>query len=57
VPYLRHTNEGIGAFFSAGANIHLYLYLDRLQENAIYFDRNPVIYFQPRGESPLIKTG
>ena len=57
MPYLRHTNEGIGAFFSAGANIHLYLYLDRLQENAIYFDRNPVIYFQPRGESPLIKTG
>jgi len=32
VPRLRHTNEVIGAYVSAGARIHLYRYLDRLQE-------------------------
>ena len=32
VASLRHTNEVIGAYVSAGARIHLYRYLDRLQE-------------------------
>jgi len=30
VPNLRHTNEVIGAYVTAGAKIHLYRYLDRL---------------------------
>jgi len=35
VPSMRHTNELIGAYVTAGARIHLYRYLDRLRENAI----------------------
>jgi len=31
IPSLRHTNEVIGAYVTAGARIHLYSYLDRLQ--------------------------
>ena len=38
VPNLRHTNEVIGAYVTSGARIHLYCYLDRLKENAIYCD-------------------
>jgi len=36
VPNLRFTKEVIGAYATAGARIHLYRYLDRLRENAIY---------------------
>ena len=32
VPSLRHTNEVIGAYVTAGAMIHLYGFLDKLQE-------------------------
>jgi len=38
VPNLRHTNEVICAYVTAGARIHLCPYFDRLQENAIYCD-------------------
>ena len=37
VPNLRHTNEVIGAYFNAGARIHLCGFLDHLLENAKYF--------------------
>ena len=37
VANLPHTNEVIGAYVTAGARIHLYSFLDRLQENAIYW--------------------
>jgi len=57
VPYLRHTNEVIGAYVTAGARIHLYRYLDRLGENAMHFDTDSVIYIQPSGETSLIETG
>ena len=30
VPSLRHTNEVIGAYVTAGARIYLYRFLDRL---------------------------
>jgi len=43
VPNLRHTNEVIGAYVTAGARIHLYRYLERLRENAIYCDTDSVI--------------
>jgi hypothetical protein len=36
VPSLRHTNEVIEAFVTPDARIHLYTYLDRLQDKAIY---------------------
>jgi len=44
VPSLRHTNEIIGAFVTAGARIHLYSFLDKLQEKAIYTDTESVIF-------------
>jgi len=58
VPNLRHTNEVIGAYVTAGARIHLYRYLDRLKENALYCDTDSVIYIQPNGDgAQLIETG
>jgi len=57
VPNLRHTNEVLGAYFTSGASIHLYRYLDRLVERAIYCDTDSVIYIQPRAEPGLIETG
>jgi len=57
VPSLRHTNEVIGAYVTAGARIHLYRFLDRLQERAIYCDTDSVIYVQPKDEPSLVETG
>jgi len=56
VPRLRHTNQVIGAYVTAVAMIHLYHYFDRLRENAIYCDKESVIYIQPRDEYELIET-
>jgi len=59
VPNLRHTNKVIGAYVTAGARIHLYRYLDRLRENAMYCDTDSVIYIQPNGDGTpqLIERG
>jgi len=59
VPSLRHTNQVIGAYVTAGARIHLYGFLDTLQEKAIYTDTDSVIFIQPapKSEPYLIKTG
>ena len=38
VPSLRHTNEVIGAYITAGATMHLYPYLKQLRTNAMYCD-------------------
>jgi len=48
VSRLRHTNEVIGAYVTAWATIHLYSYLDMLQEKAIYCDTDSVIYICSR---------
>ena len=48
MPNLRHTNKVIGAYVTAGARIHLYRYLDRLCERAIFCDTDSVIYIQPK---------
>ena len=50
MPSLRHTNEVIGAYVTAGARIHLYGFLDKLQEQAIYTDTDSVIFIQPGQE-------
>jgi len=42
----------IGAYVTTGAKIHLYRYLDRLQENAMYCDTVSVIHIPA-----LIETG
>jgi hypothetical protein len=57
IPNLPHTNEVIGAYVTAGARIHLYAYLDRLQERAIYTDTNFFIYLQDEADPPLIDCG
>jgi len=57
VPNLRHSNEVIGAYVTAGARIHLYRYLDRLRENATYCNTDSVIYVQPRDEPALFERG
>jgi len=57
VPSLRHTNEVIGAYVTAGARIHLIRYQDKLRENAIYYDTHSVIHIQPRDDPALIETG
>ena len=53
---LPHTNEVIGVYFTAGGRIHLYCFVDRLQENAIYCDTDSVIFIQPSGEPCPIAT-
>jgi hypothetical protein len=53
VPSLRHTNEVIGAYVTAGARIHLYSFLDKPQDT----DTNSVIFIQPKNVPALIETG
>jgi hypothetical protein len=50
VPSLRHTNEAIGAYVTSGVRIHLYGFLDKLQEKAICTDTQSVIFIQPGQE-------
>jgi len=57
VPNLRHTNEFIGAYVTASARIHLYGFLDRLQENAVYGDTHSVIFIWLSTEPWQIATG
>jgi len=56
VPNLRHTNEVIGAFVTAGARIYLYSYLHILQDRAIYCDTDSVLFIQPAAEPALVET-
>ena len=57
IPSLRHPNEVIGAYVTAGARLHLYKYLDKLQEHAIYCDTDSVIFVQTRHGQALRETG
>jgi len=57
VPNLRHINDFIGAYVTTGARIHLYRYIDRLGERAIYCDTDSFIYILPKDEHGLIETG
>jgi hypothetical protein len=59
VPSLRHTNEVTGAYVTAGPRIHLYGFLDKLQEKALYTDTESVIFIQPgpKSEPTLIEMG
>ena len=56
-PSLPHTNEGIASFVTAGGILHLYGYLDKLKEHALYCDTDSVIFFQPRDDAALVLTG
>jgi hypothetical protein len=55
IPSLRHTNEDLGAYVTSSARVHLYSYLDRLQEKAFYCDTDSVFYIQREDESMLIE--
>ena len=57
IPNLKHTNEVIGAYVTAGARIHLYRYLDTLQERALYSDTDSVLFIQPTDGPQLVETG
>jgi hypothetical protein len=57
LPSLRHTNEVLGAYVTSSARVHLYSYLDRLQEKALYCDTDSVFYIQGEDESMLIECG
>ena len=45
---LRHTNDIIGSYVTAGARLHLYGYLDKLQDRALYTNTDSVVFIQPR---------
>jgi hypothetical protein len=53
-PILRHTNDVLGSYVTAGARLRLYSYLDKLQERALYCDTDSVLYVQITDEQPLI---
>jgi hypothetical protein len=55
VPSLRHTND-VCSFVTAFGRMHLYSYLDRLQDRALSCDTDSVIYIQPRNEPALVET-
>jgi hypothetical protein len=56
-PNLSHTNEVIGACVIAGAHIHLYSYLDRLQKKVLYCDTDSNQFIQNETEPQLVKCG
>jgi hypothetical protein len=45
---LKHTNEVIGAYVTAGARIHLYGFLDRLQQRAVFVTQIRCFIFKTR---------
>ena len=56
-PVLRHTNDVIASFVRAGGRMHLYTYLDNLQQRALYADTDSVIYIKPRDGTAMVETG
>ena len=54
---LRHTNDVIASYVTAGGRMKLYTYLDILQQRALYADTDSVIYIQPRDGAAMVKTG
>jgi hypothetical protein len=57
IPNLKHTNEVLGAYVTAGARLRLYNFLDIVQENALYCDTDSIIFVQKENEPPMIECG
>jgi len=57
VQTLRHTSDVIGSYVTAGPRHHLYSYLDKLQERALYTDTDSVVFIQPRDGAALVEIG
>ena len=55
MPNLRH--DVIGSYVTAGARLHLYGYIDKLQERALYTDTDNVVFIQPRDGAALVEIG
>ena len=56
-PNLRHTNEVIVSYVTAGARLHLYGYVEKLKDRAIYCDTDSVVYIQPTDGPALVEIG
>ena len=56
-PSLCHANQVIAAYVVCGGRMHLYAYLDKLGERALYCDTDSVIFVQKMNEPPLIECG
>ena len=54
---MPHTNEAIASYVTAGARLHLYGYLDKLKEHAVYCDTDNVIFVQPKDDAAIVQTG
>jgi hypothetical protein len=54
IPNVKHTNEVLGAYVTAGARLRLYHFLDIPQENALYCDTDSIIFVQKENEPPLV---
>ena len=48
VPSVKDTDEVIGPYVTAGARIHLYRCLDRLQQTALYCDTDTRVHTAQR---------
>jgi len=57
VQNLRHTNDVIGSYVTAGARLHLYSCLDKVQERELYTDTDSVVFIQPRDGVALVEIG
>jgi len=47
----------IESYVTAGARLHLYGYLDKLQERALYTDTNSVVFIRSRDGAALVEIG
>jgi hypothetical protein len=55
IPSLRRTKEVIGVYLTTGACMHFYKNLDRLEERAIYFDTDSVLYIKEERKTRLVE--
>ena len=56
VSTLKHSNKLIASNVTAGAKMHFYSSLDKLQDKALHCDNDSVVYIQPRNEPGLVET-
>ena len=54
---LRYTNDVIDVYVTAGARLHLYSYLDRLQERALYCETDSFLFVSLRNELVRVEIG
>jgi hypothetical protein len=50
-PTLKHTNEVVGAYVTAGARLKLYTYIEALNRDVLYTDTDSIIFVSRDGEN------